>query len=1142
MVSAPPAARAPGAWDFVRQIAGYAWAYRTRTLLCGLTVVVRAAFMLILPLFYREIFDGVLGQGDSRLLVELLGYMALAFALAVAADLAQAYLASRLAGRIMSDLRRRMHRHLLRLSEGFYTRTQVGEIMSRFTNDLFSVDWAVGFSLLQTLFAGLMVVASTLLLFYLDWRLALPTLALLPLTFAGPRIFSQRVLRANSQRKQDEAELARVLQEDVAGHRVIQAYGLQALFQQRFDERLGRLGRSGIRANLDAAFLTKTSDVGVIVVQLLIVSGGAALALRGDISGGELVAFLTVLFSVGSSIKALTQLVPDLLDGAVGLQRVNALLAEEAQGDEPAGEVLPGFASEIRFEEVGFSYNGSERQLEGVSLAIARGQAVAFVGRSGSGKSTLLNLLTRFYDADQGCIAIDGRDLVSVPRQALRAQMGTVFQHAQLFDTTIRENIRHGRLDATDEQVEAAARAAEIDEFIRGLPRGYDTVVGEGGGRLSGGQRQRIALARAILRDPPILVLDEATSALDARTEAAVNRTLERLAADRTLISVTHRLNAAAGMDCIYVLDQGRLVERGRHKELLNLKGLYYDMWQEYSLELTGNALLGEQPERVAAPAAAATVAEGDDLAELERRLEMGPDELSRLIEKLEAEEAGAQQEAQDLREINQRWAQLVGTDRVSGLPNKLAFLEALVPAEIQQARKSGDPVGFLLMSADNLGAITETHGRNAGDQVVRGLASFLQSVNRGEEILAHLDGANFALLLYPASADQVHRRAQTLREQVAGHALPCADTAVHLTISAAVFSIDSAAITDPKAATVAAFERPASAGQAVDLTGTRILVVDDIPANLDVLFQTLEVLACEVLVARDGESALQLAARARPELILLDVMMPGIDGYETCRRLKADPALREIPVLFLTAREDVEGVVEGFAAGGLDYILKPFRSEEVVARLRTHLERARFARQLAEINAHLEELVEARTRQLQLKVRELQGRDRIARHMLAVHPLEESLQVVLEVVVEVVGVDRAVAYLLQEGRLVPAAALGPDNGGEDRFAAALLSRVSLATSAERMEGEKGADSLAAVPVRQEQELLGVLCVSRSGPAGPLGEEELHMLESLALEAAVVIHDARIRRDPATWKGHLDEILDLDEQVEGSDVLRRLGE
>jgi len=808
MVSAGGSGRSPGAWDFSRQILGQAWAYRGRTLLCGLTVGVRVAFVLVLPLFYREIFDGVLDQGDGRLLVLLLGWMALAFGLAVVADLAQAYLAARLAGRIMTDLRRRMHRHLLRLSEGFYGRTQLGEIMSRFTNDLFSVDWAVGFSLLQILSAGLMVIASTALLFWLDWRLALPTLALLPLTFLGPRIFSQRVLRANSRRKQEEAELARVLQEDLAGHRVIQAYGLHQRFQQRFDERLTRLAHSGIRANLEAALLTKTSDVGVIVVQLLIVAAGAALALEGYLSGGDLVAFLTVLFSLGGAIKALTQYVPDLLDGAVGLQRVNALLAEEATEGEGGEGGLPSFAQEIRFEGVGFSYQGGERILDKVSLAIGRGQSVAFVGRSGSGKSTLLNLLTRFYDPSQGRIAIDGLDLALVPRQVLRAQMGVVFQHAHLFDATIRENIRLGRLDATDEEVEAAARAAELDEFIRGLPKGYDTLVGEGGGRLSGGQRQRLALARAILRDPAILILDEATSALDARTEAAVNQTLERLASARTLVSVTHRLNAAAGMDCIYVLDQGRLVEQGRHKELLNLKGLYYQMWQEYSLELTGNALLGEQrAERPAAPLAGGGEPEEDaELAELERRLEMGPDELSQLIQKLEAEEAPP--EAQDLRQINQRWAQLVGTDRLSGLPNKLAFIEALVPAEIQQAQKQGDPVGFVLLSADNLGAINETHGRNAGDQVIRELATFLKSVTRGEETLAHLDGTNFALLLYPAATAQVEERAQLLRSQVAGHPILCAEAQIRLTISAGVVAIDSAAIADPKAAAVAAFER----------------------------------------------------------------------------------------------------------------------------------------------------------------------------------------------------------------------------------------------------------------------------------------------------------------------------------------------
>ncbi|MDP6040271.1 MAG: ATP-binding cassette domain-containing protein, partial [Candidatus Latescibacteria bacterium] len=395
-----------------------------------------------------------------------------------------------------------------------------------------------------------------------------------------------------------------------------------------------------------------------------------------------------------------------------------------------------------------------------------------FVGRSGSGKSTVLNLITRFYDSDGGCVMVDGCDIQTASRQSMRAQIGAVFQHSYLFNTSLRENIRQGRLDATDDEVEKAAQAAEIHSFIVGLPEGYDTVTGEGGGQLSGGQRQRIALARALLRDPKILVLDEATSALDPATEAAINATLEKLAGELTMVSVTHRLTSVATLDCIFVLDQGKLMERGTHKELLNLKGIYYEMWQEFALGMTGNALMGEQVDTSSKDEGwtPGKQAADSELAELDQLMEVDTDELTELIQQFEAEDTGVDQEVQQLRETNQRWAQLVGTDRLTGLPNRLSFLEALVPMEIQQAQHNGDPIGFLLLSADNLGVVNEQYGRNAGDQVLRELAEFMQSVSKGEELLGHLDGTNFALILYPATAEDARIRAEELQGLIAEH------------------------------------------------------------------------------------------------------------------------------------------------------------------------------------------------------------------------------------------------------------------------------------------------------------------------------------------------------------------------------------
>ena len=332
-----------------------------------------------------------------------------------------------------------------------------------------------------------------------------------------------------------------------------------------------------------------------------------------------------------------------------------------------------------------------------------------------------------------------------------------------------------------------------------------------------------------------------------------------------------------------------------------------------------------------------------------------------------------------------------------------------------------------------------------------------------------------------------------------------------------------------------------------VDLSGARILVVDDVPENLEVLLHTLEEMAYEVLVATRGETALELAASGCPDLILLDVMMPGIDGYETCRRLKADSALEAIPVIFLTARDDIEGVVEGFDAGGADYIVKPFRKQEMLARIRTHLERMRLAqelteknRALAEFNVQLEQMVDAHTRELRLKVYELEGKDRIAQHLLAYHStIEETLELVLEIIVEVMALDRAIVYLEVEGRLKPAAAIGVfapgamvDRADLDRLGIANAHQEAFALVRDErrpvhMTGETEAP-FALVPILRGDELLGVIQVAGSRP---VTEGEAHTLSSFALQAAVAISDLQVQQDTGQLRKQLEDALGLDDML-----------
>ncbi|MBT4099514.1 MAG: ATP-binding cassette domain-containing protein [Gemmatimonadetes bacterium] len=741
------------------------WPYRGKCLLAVLTVGVQVGYYLVLPLAYQQIFDRGIADKDSVFLWQLLGALAFGFVAVTIADLVLGYLAASLGSAIVNDLRLAMFQRLQGLSDGFFARTATGDLLSRFSNDLNAVDRAVSNSLYQALLFALLGLSSVVVLFFVEWRLACVTLVALPIAALGPEIFGGRAVRAGQQKKEQEADLSGLVHQSIRGQLIVQAFGLQAAMVGRFHEHIGRLYYSSVWATLFSSFAGKTSNLGVLLVQLLVIGVGAFLALEGFLSAGMLIGFIGLLLNVGDATTQLTALFPDLVQATVGLRRIDELLDESE--DEAARADLPQLApfnQRICFEHVGFSYDGDKPNLQDVSFCIDAGESVAFVGRSGSGKSTILNLLAGFYRADAGRITIDGCDLQQRSRQSLRAQMAPVFQDTCLFDMSVRENIRQGRLEATDVQVEHAARLAEVHDVIEDLVDGYDTSVGEGGTPLSGGQRQRIALARALLREPRILILDEATSALDPRTEAAVNGTLDRLAGTRTLISVTHRLSSAVNVDRILVMEEGRLIEQGSHKDLLNHKGTYYDMWQEYSLELTQNAIVGD--------VAAGSTPTGEHQDALEREIER-------------------------LQGINQRWAQLAGTDRLTGLPNKMSLLQALLPDQIQQARRRQEPVGLLLLSGDNFGPINETHGRDVGDAVLRQLAQRLQQVLHGEELLAHLDGTYFAVVLFPANLQQARQRAGELRLSISGSNFDCAEAQIKLTLSAAVASLDSSATGD---------------------------------------------------------------------------------------------------------------------------------------------------------------------------------------------------------------------------------------------------------------------------------------------------------------------------------------------------------
>ncbi|MBW4685197.1 MAG: ABC transporter ATP-binding protein/permease [Komarekiella atlantica HA4396-MV6] len=587
----------PGLVWFLRFSLTFFQKYWVQWVLLILAVLFQLAFEVLVPFAYQLIFDRAIVNRDASFLILLLSGLGAAFIIQSLAGLSQDYLSARIGAGVLKDIRLKMFNHLQHLSLGFYTRVQAGELMSRFSSDLADIERAIVIDIPMGTFNILLMVVSTLLLFVVEWRLALVTLVTLSVGFMGPHLFGLRVAKTSYRRRQDEAKVLSILQENISAQPVIRNFGLQksALFQ--FQKQLIVLLHSSLRSNFYSVLLGRLSNLSINFLQLLIIGFGAFLAMRGYLTTGALVGFISLLLNVNIATDGLTQQVPALIRTTSGMLRIKELLAEQPEVTDLADALpLSQLAKDIRFENVTFNYYGMQPILDKISFTIQVGESVAFVGPSGSGKSTILNLLVRFYDPNEGSVLFNGYDLRQVTQASLRAQIGTVFQESFLFNTTIRENICLGKPDATDVEIEAAAKAAEIHDTILRFPQGYDTVVGERGGQISGGQRQRIAIARAILRNPAILILDEATSSLDPETELAINTTLKNLAIGRTVVSVTHRLTSVVNCDRIFVLERGKLIEQGTHKELLKLRGLYYRLWckQSGKSQVDENSL--EQP------------------------------------------------------------------------------------------------------------------------------------------------------------------------------------------------------------------------------------------------------------------------------------------------------------------------------------------------------------------------------------------------------------------------------------------------------------------------------------------------------------------------------------------------------------------
>lgn len=566
--------------DGYKRLLSYLKPYKKLLMLSVFFMILVSLSNLVVPWIIKDVIDRVLENKDLGMLYIIIVVILVTFFIRALTTFGHRYLMGYIGQAVIMDIRNALYHHLQRLSIAYYDRRRTGDIMSNLTNDISALQTAIVTDFITLVQESAIFIGSFGSMIYLQWKLTVLCLIIVPLVSYVIKFFGKKLHNSGKDVQETLADVTSMLQETIQGVRIVRSFNRGAYEEKRF-QKINKLSfTAAVRAIRQQSQMTPFVEFLAAIAVCTIIWYGGVSVIDGVMSTGELIAFLIYAINLANPTRRVAESVGNIQKSLAAADRVFSILDEqpEIQNRKDAKDIEVK-AGRVEARHVSFSYEAGNPVLTDLSFVAEPGQTIALVGPSGSGKTTIANLLPRFYDVTGGGIYIDGMDIRESTISSLREHIGLVPQDTLLFNTTIKENILYGRLDATDEEVWEAVKAANAEKFIRGLPNGIETKVGDRGLVLSGGQRQRIAIARAILKDPAILILDEATSALDTESEKIVQDALEKLMVGRTSFVIAHRLSTVKNADQIFVLNNGHIEESGTHDELMREGGLYYELY-----------------------------------------------------------------------------------------------------------------------------------------------------------------------------------------------------------------------------------------------------------------------------------------------------------------------------------------------------------------------------------------------------------------------------------------------------------------------------------------------------------------------------------------------------------------------------------